>query len=80
MLIKKLKIARETDDLEAKTDQGPKEPDIGREVESYFNLPSENSSSIKLTVSNFVLNDRTCAITIIAAMSFKTALVAELRR
>ena len=37
LLIKKLRIARETGDLEAKTGEDPKKPDIGRVVESYFN-------------------------------------------
>ena len=33
LLIKKLRIARETGDLEAETDEDPKKPDIGRVVE-----------------------------------------------
>ena len=37
LLIKKLRIARKTGDLEAKTGEDPKKPDIGRVVESYFN-------------------------------------------
>ena len=44
-LIKKLRIARETRDLEAETGKDPRKPDIGRVVESYFNLPNEYSSS-----------------------------------
>ena len=40
LLIKKLRIARETGDLEAETGEDPKKPDIGRVVESYFNLPN----------------------------------------
>ena len=38
LLIKKLGIARETGDLEAETGEDPKKPDIGRVVESNFNL------------------------------------------
>ena len=38
LLIKKLRIARETGDLEAETGEDPKKPDIGRVVDSYFNL------------------------------------------
>ena len=38
LIIKKLRIARETGDLEAETGEEPKKPDIGRVVESYFNL------------------------------------------
>ena len=78
LLIKKLRIARETGDLEAETGEDPKKPDIGRVVESYFNLPNEYSSSIILTDSDFILTNRTCAIT--ADMSFKTALAAYFKR
>ena len=80
LLIKKLRIARKTGDLEAETGDDPKKPDIGRLVESYFNLPNEYSSSIKLTDSDFMLTDRTCAIAITADMSFKTALAADFKR
>ena len=48
LLIKKLKLTRETGDLEAESGQDPTEPDLGRVVESYFNLPSDYSSSIIL--------------------------------
>ena len=75
MLIKKLRIARETGDNE-----DPKKPDIGRLVESYFNLPKENSKSITLTDSDFILTNRTCAIAITADMSLKTALAADFKR
>ena len=71
LLIKNLRIARETDDLEAETGDDPKKPDIGRVVESYFNLPNEYSSSIILTDSDFKLTNRTCAIAITADKSFK---------
>ena len=33
LLLKKLRIARETDDLEAEIGEEPKKPDIGRVVE-----------------------------------------------
>ena len=58
LLIKKLRVARGTGDLEAETGEDPKKPDIGRVVESYFNLPNENSSSIILTDSDFILTNR----------------------
>ena len=80
LLIKKLRIARETGYLEAETGEVPKKPDIGRVVESYFNLPNEYSSSIILTDSNFILTNRTCAIAITSDMSFKTALAADFKR
>ena len=79
-LMKTLRIARETGDLEAETGEDPKKPDIWRVVESFFNLPNEYSSSIILTYSNFILTSRTCAIAITADMSFKTALAADFKR
>ena len=80
LLIKKLRIARETGDLEAETGEDSKKPDTGRVVESYFNLPNEFSSSIIITESNLILTKKTCAIAITADMSFKTALAADFRR
>ena len=80
LLIKKLRIARETGDLDAETGEDLKKPDIGKVVESYFNLPNENSSSIVLTDSDFMLTNRTCAIAITADMSFKTAWAADFKR
>ena len=77
LLIKKLRIARETGDLEAETGKEPKKPDIRRVVESYFNLRNEYSSSIILTDSDFILTNRICAIAITADMSFRTALAAD---
>ena len=80
LVIKKLRIARETGDLEAETAEEPKKPDIGRVVESYFNLPNEHSSNIILTDSYFILTNRTCAIAITADMSFRTALATDFKR
>ena len=57
LIIKKLRIVRETGDLEAETGEEPKKPDIGRVVESCFNLPNEYSSSIILTDSDFILTN-----------------------
>ena len=79
LIIKKLRIARETGDLEAETGEEPKKPDIGRVVESNFNLPNEYSSNIILTDSDFILTNRTCAIAITADMSFRTDLAQILR-
>ena len=80
VLIKKLRISRETGDLEAETGEDPKKPDIGRVVESYFNLPNDYSRRIILTDSDFMLTSRTCAIAITANMSFKTAFAADFKR
>ena len=74
-----MRIARETGDLEAETGKEPKKPDIGRVVESYFNLPNEYSSNIILTDSDFILTNRTCAIAITADI-FRTALAADFKR
>ena len=72
LIIKKLRIARETGDLEAETGEESKKP--------YFNLPNEYSSSIILTDSDLILTNRTCAIEITADMSFRTALAADFKR
>ena len=80
LIIKKMRIARETGDLESETCEEPEKPDIGRVVESYFNLPNEYSSSIILTDSDLTLTNRTCAIAITADMSFRTALAADFKR
>ena len=55
-----MRIARETEDLEAETGEETKKPDIGRVVESYFNLPNEYSSNIILTDSDFILTNSMC--------------------
>ena len=80
LIIKKLRIARETGYLEAEIGEEPRKPDIGRVVEFYFNLPNEYSSNIILTDSDFILTNRTCAIAITADMSFRTALAADFKR
>ena len=80
LIIKKLRIARETGDLEAETGQEPNKPDLGRVVESYFILPNEYSSNIILTDSDFILTKRTCAIAITSDMSLRTALAADFKR
>ena len=80
LLIKKIRIARETGDLEAETGEEPKKPDIERVVETYFNLPNDYLSSIILTDSDFNFTNRTCATSITAEMSFRTALAADFRR
>ena len=80
LLIKKLRIAKETGDLEAEIGEDHKKSDIGRVVESYFILPNEYSSSIIFADSSFILTNRTCAIAITAVMSFRTALAADFKR
>ena len=59
LIIKKLRIARKTGDLEAETGQEPMKPDLGRLVESYFNLANVYSTNIILTNSDFILTNRT---------------------
>ena len=80
LIHKKFKKERERRDLEAETGEDPKKQDIGKLVESYFNLPNEYSSSIILTDSDFILTNNTCAIAITADISFQTALAADFKR
>ena len=40
LIVKKLRITRETGDIEAETGEEPQKPDIGRVVESYFDSPN----------------------------------------
>ena len=80
LIIKKLRIARETGELEAETGQEHKKSDLGRVVESYFKLPNEYPSNIILTDSDIILTNRTWAIAITADMSFRTALASGFKR
>ena len=79
LLIKNFKIARGTGGLEAETDEGPEKPDIENEVESYFNLSNEYSSSIIQTDSDFKLTNKTYAIAITVELSLRTALAADFK-
>ena len=60
--------------------ENAKKPPFGRTFESYFDLPSHYSNNIVITVSDFILTERTCAIAIIAVVSFKTALAADFKK
>ena len=80
IFIKNLRIASETGDLEAEIGEAPKKPNKGRVVELYFILPSEYSSNIILTDSDFLLANKTCAIAVTVVMSFRTALAGYFRR
>ena len=79
LIIKKLKSARETGELETEGENA-KKPPFGRIFESYFDLPNHYSSNIVITDSDFILTERTCAIAITADVSFKTALAADFKR
>ena len=79
LIIKKLKFARETGELETEG-KNAKKPPFGRIFESYFDLPNHYSNNIVITDSDFILTERTCAITITADVSFKTALAADFKR
>ena len=78
--IKILKNAIETGELEAETDEGPKKPNIGIVLESYFSFPNEYSGNTVLTDSDLILTERTIAIAITADMRFRTASAADFRR
>ena len=75
LIIKKLKSARETGELE-----NAKKTTFGRIFESYFDLPNHYSNSIVITDSDFILTERTCAIAITADVSFKTAPAADFKK
>ena len=79
LIIKKLKSARETGELETEGENA-KKPPFGRIFESYFDLPNHYSNNIVITDSDFILPERTCAIAITADVSFKTALAADFKR
>ena len=79
LIIKKLKSARETGELETEGENA-KKPPFGRIFESYFDLPNHYSNNIVITDSDFILTERTCAIAITADVSFNTALAADFKR
>ena len=79
LIIKKLKSARETGELETEGENA-KKPPFGRIFESYFDLPNHYSHNIVITDSDFILTERTCAIAITADVNFKTALAADFKR
>ena len=79
LIIKKLKSARESGELETEGENA-KKPPFERNCESCFDLPNQYSNKIVITDSDFLLAERTCAIAITADVSFKTALVADFKR
>ena len=74
LMIKKLKSARETGELETEGENAKKKPPFGRVFESYFDLPNHYSNNVAVTDSDFILTERTCAIALTADVRFKTAL------
>ena len=69
LIIKKLKSARKTRELETEGENA-KKLHFGRLFESYFDLPNHYSNNIVITESDFILTERTCAIAITADVSF----------
>ena len=78
LMIKKLREVRETSGLEL--DEEEAEPTTGRNFKTKFEIPNEYSENILITVSDFILSDRTSAICITADMSFKSRLEAKFQR
>ena len=78
-MIKKLKSASETGELETEG-KNAKNPPFGRVFEFYFVLPNYYSNNVVVTDSDFILTECTCAIAITADVSFKTALPAYFKR
>ena len=80
LFLKTFKITRELGDSEVETDDGPKEPDIGRVVEPIFNQSKEYSRSKILTDIDLIPMDRSFATAITSEMRLRTALAADFRR
>ena len=70
LIIKNLKSARETGELETEGENAQKPP-FGQIFESHFDLPNHYSNNIVLTDSDFILTERTCAIAISSDVIFK---------
>ena len=60
LLMKKRRKKRETNRLDL--DQEEAEPTIGRNFKNKFEIPNEYSKNILITVSHFILSDRSSAI------------------
>ena len=56
LIIKKLREARETSELDL--DQDEAEPNIGRNFKTKFEIPNKYSENILITDSDFILSDR----------------------
>ena len=78
LMIKKLKEVRETGELELGEEEA--EPTIGRNFKTKFEIPNQYSENIMITVSDFILSDRTSATCITADMSFRSRLEADFKR
>ena len=61
-------------------DQEEAEPTIGRNFKTKIGIPNEYSESIQIRDSDFILSDRTSAISITADMSFNTRLEADFKK
>ena len=81
LIIKNLKSARETGELETEAENAKKTP-FGRIFKPYFDLPNHYSNNIVIMDSDFILTEHkhTCAIAITADVSFKTTLAADFKR
>ena len=79
LMIKKLKWARETGELETEG-KNAKKPLFARIFEPYFDLPNHYSNKIVLMDSDFILTERTCSIALTADVSFQTALAADFKK
>ena len=78
LMIKKLKSARETGELEMEGKM--LKTTIRTSFSILFDLPNHFSINFVVTDSNFILTERTCSIAITADLSFKTALAADFKR
>ena len=78
LLIKNLKLARQTGELEKERGKPRKSP-FGQNFESYFELPNYYSNMIVVTDSDIVLTKCMCATAITADVRFKTALATDFK-
>ena len=63
LIFKKLKSARETGNWKRRA-RTLKKTSFGRIFESYFDLPNHYSNNVVIMDSDFILTERTCAITV----------------
>ena len=78
--VKKLKTVRSPDDLEAVTDErSQKSRHKNHKTHKFLVTKGVFIQKILLTDSNFILTEKTRAIAITAAMSYKTAVAADFK-
>ena len=80
LLLRRNENCKRNRHLEAEAHEGPKEPDIGRVIESSHNLLNKYSINIIPANKEFILTDSTFAIAFTAETTFRSALAADFKR